>query len=267
MGVPAISSHPCWENLTTPGPLVVIPARGGSKRLPRKNALPLFGVPLIAYTIQAALAATRVERVVVSTDDAEIAAISREWGAEVIDRPAALSQDGSPIDDALKHALDVVTEPDAPAPAIIVWLQPDVPIRSPRVIDRAIGMLRASGEVTGVATGYKVTQHPAWMKSIDADGFLVPLNRDTSAFRIQDLPELFLFDGAVVAFHSANLRSLSHAGVHLYLGPKPRLLLQDHAMYSLNIDTAEQFELAEMYLTRFPEHRITPRSASGGPAA
>lgn len=87
------------------GAIAIIPARGGSKGLPRKNVRPLCGKPLIAWTIESALQATTVERVVVSTDDAEIAEVSRAYGAEIVNRPTELSGDSASSEAALLHAL------------------------------------------------------------------------------------------------------------------------------------------------------------------
>jgi N-acylneuraminate cytidylyltransferase len=244
-------------------PLVVIPARGGSKRLPRKNVRPLFDRPLMAYTIHAARTATRVGHIVVSTDDPEIAAVAREWGADVVERSGHLSDDLAPIDEALRHALDVVTGREGVSPVSVAWLQADVPLRDTEVIDRAIGLLASDEGITGVATGYRVSQHPAWMKTIDADGHIVPLHPEVTAFRMQDLPDLYLLDGAVVVMRAEILRRTAGGGVHAYLGSRPKLLLQSHPMYSLNVDTAEDFELAEMYLTRFPHLRIASHVLPG----
>jgi len=84
----------------------IIPARKGSKRLKNKNSLPLLGKPLMAYTIEAALRARNLDRVLVSTDGEEIARVARKWGVEVLNRPAELASDTSPIDESLRHVVD-----------------------------------------------------------------------------------------------------------------------------------------------------------------
>ncbi len=96
--------------------LAIIPARGGSKGIPRKNVLPLAGKPLIAHNIAAALASHLVTRVVVSTDDAEIAAVARDHGAEVVMRPDALAGDVARSEDALLHVLDTLEEAEGYRP-------------------------------------------------------------------------------------------------------------------------------------------------------
>lgn len=248
-----------------PKVFAVIPARKGSTRLPRKNLYPVRGIPLIAYTIHASLSAQCLDRVAVSTDDRDAMEVARSWGAEVIERPAELCQDTSPIDEALRHALQVLEHAMNAQPEILIWLQADVPIRKPGSIDQAVEMLRADCQASAVATGYKVSQHPAWMKTIDADGYLSSLDPRVTQYRAQDLPELFLLDGAIVAMRPENLETYREpAGLHRYLGKRPKLLLQEHPMYSLNVETSWHAELAEFYLERYPQHQIPASRYTGG---
>ena len=114
--------------------VAIIPAREGSKQLPRKNLLPLLGEPLIVHTIRAALAAERVDRVIVSTDSDEIAAVARTAGAEVVLRPRHLAADDSPTEDALLHVLSVLD----PSPDYVVTLEPTSPLRTPGLIDACV---------------------------------------------------------------------------------------------------------------------------------
>jgi CMP-N-acetylneuraminic acid synthetase len=239
--------------------VAVIPARGGSKRLARKNVLPVRGVPLIAYTIHAARSATRITEVVVSTDDPEISAIAERWGARCIRRPPGLCLDTSPIDEALRHALAVLSEEPEEPPTTLVWLQADVPIRQPETIDRAVATLEADEGASAVVTGTPVSQPPAWMKVLTADGYLMPANPGITAYRWQDLEQFYLIDGAVIAIRPDNLVVYDRpSGIHQYLGDRARLLVQPHPMYSLNIETLEQLEVAEFYLERYPHHQVRP---------
>lgn len=119
------------------GALAIIPARGGSKGIPRKNVLPFCGKPLIAWTIEAALQASTIERVVVSTDDEEIAAVSRAYGAEVIRRPSELSGDNVPSELALLHALERL----GVSQGRMAFLQCTSPLTLPADIDGAVNML------------------------------------------------------------------------------------------------------------------------------
>ena len=243
--------------------VALIPARAGSTRLRGKNVYPIRGVPLIAYTLQAALATESVGRVAVSTDDPKVMEVGLSWGAQIIERPAEFCRDTSPIEEALRHALEFWRQTMEPRPQILVWLQADVPIRRLGLIDEAVEILRSDGQTSGVATGFRVSQHPAWMKTIDPNGHLRPLDPHIAQYRAQDLPDLFLLDGAIVAIRPENLEQYGEpTAIHMYLGKTPRLLLQDHPMYSLNIETLGQAELAEFYLERYPQHQIlSDRSA------
>src|SRR5919206_1460637 len=120
--------------------LGLIPARGGSKGIPGKNLAPVCERPLIAWTIGAACSASRLDRVVVSTDSDEIAAIARELGADVLARPAELARDETPMRDVLLHALDELGRPE-----ILVLLQPTSPLRRAEHVDAAVALLRATG--------------------------------------------------------------------------------------------------------------------------
>lgn len=120
--------------------LAIIPARGGSKGLPRKNVLQLAGEPLICHTINHALLSHSVTRTVVSTDDEEIAEVARQAGAELIDRPPSLASDTASSEDALLHVLEVLEKSNY-CPDLVVFLQCTSPIRSINDIDRAVQLL------------------------------------------------------------------------------------------------------------------------------
>ncbi len=127
--------------------LGIIPARGGSKGIPRKNVKMIAGKPLIAWSIEAAQRSSVIDRLVVSTDDAEIAAVARAFGAEVVDRPAALATDKAPTIAALQHVLSVVKADT------VVLLQPTSPIRDAGLIDRCVRKFRAL-KADNLGTGY-----------------------------------------------------------------------------------------------------------------
>jgi CMP-N,N'-diacetyllegionaminic acid synthase len=116
--------------------LGLIPARGGSKGIPRKNLAPVGGKPLLAWTVDAARVASELTRTVVSTDDDEIAATA---GVEVLRRPAALAEDGTPMVEVVRHAVEEL------APDVVVVLQPTSPLRRGEHIDAAVRRLRDSG--------------------------------------------------------------------------------------------------------------------------
>ena len=115
--------------MSIPYAIALIPARGGSKRIPRKNLLPLAGLPLVAHSIRHAIAAHAVSEVYVSTDDPEIADVARTFGAEVVMRPTELAGDQATSESALLHALDDRARRGLPDPELVVFLQPTSPVR------------------------------------------------------------------------------------------------------------------------------------------
>lgn len=156
--------------------LVLIPARGGSKSIPRKNIRPFAGHPLIAYSIAAGLAAELVSRVIVSTDDEEIATIARQYGAEApFLRPAEFSQDQTPDLPVFQHALNWLAEHEGYQPEIVVQLRPTSPLRRTWHIDQAVARLIEHPEADSVRTVCIPFQNPFKMWRIGSDGFMHPL--------------------------------------------------------------------------------------------
>src|SRR5512143_1698200 len=141
--------------------LAIIPARGGSKGIPRKNIRDFAGYPLIAYSIAAALQASSVTRTIVSTDDAEIAAVAREWGAETpFLRPAEFAQDNSTDLPLFEHALHWLALNESYRPDVVVQLRPTSPIRPRDCVDRAVSILLAHADADSVRGVVPAGQNP-----------------------------------------------------------------------------------------------------------
>jgi CMP-N,N'-diacetyllegionaminic acid synthase len=223
------------------GVLAVVTARGGSKGLPRKNVLPLGGRPLIAWTVQAALGAACVGRVIVSTDDAEIAAAAVAVGAEQpFLRPAALSTDTATSADVLAHALAEVTGHEH-----ALLLQPTSPFRTAADIDKAFALWRASRAATCVSV-CAASESPWLMFGLTPDGWLDRLLPEPpGGLRRQDLPTAYSLNGALYFVETARFRD------------DPRFLRPDTAAYempperSIDIDDAEDLAAAERQLSRW----------------
>ncbi len=155
--------------------LALIPARGGSKSIPRKNLLLLAGKPLVAYTIEQARASRFITRVIVSTDDEEIAAVSRAFGAETpFLRPAEYAQDRSLDLEVFQHALTWLEAHEQYRPEVVVHLRPTGPVRQVSTIDGAIETLLAHPEADALRSVSPPTQTPYKMWRIEA-GYLRPL--------------------------------------------------------------------------------------------
>lgn len=170
--------------------LALIPARGGSKRIPRKNIKPLAGKPLIAYTIDAGKGAQYIDRIIVSTDDAEIAATAKALGAEVpFVRPTEFAADDTRDYPVFEHALQWLAEHEDYRPDIVVQLRPTSPLRTSQDIDRTIAALAEHPEADSARTVTEPEQSPYKMFRIKDAGYLEPL------LTIPGVPESFNLPG------------------------------------------------------------------------
>ncbi|MDD3149244.1 MAG: acylneuraminate cytidylyltransferase family protein [Candidatus Gastranaerophilales bacterium] len=164
--------------------LGIIPARGGSKGIPRKNIRLLAGKPLIAYTIEASLKSKYIDRTILSTEDAEIKEIAQKFGAEVMDRPFELAQDETKTAPVLTDIVNKL-EHTGYSPDIVVLLQPTCPLRDENVIDAAIEkLINADNDSIFTCSAYSLT-HALWKKELDGtmsclyDYHLRPRRQDT----------------------------------------------------------------------------------------
>ena len=146
----------------------IIPARGGSKGVPRKNIKLLQGFPLIAYSIAAAKLSQLTERVIISTESAEIADIAEHYGAEVpFLRPAEFAQDRSPDIDFVRHAIGWFAENNMVQPDLFVHLRPTTPLRDPAIIDRAIAEITGNDSGTALRSVHELAEPPQKMFKIE----------------------------------------------------------------------------------------------------
>lgn len=217
--------------------LALIPARGGSKGIPRKNIREIAGKPLIAWTIEAALASPGVDEVVVSTEDEEIAEVSRRWGARTpFLRPAELAGDETPGIDPVLHAIDLLPSHDA-----VLLLQATSPLRTAEDIGGILA-LAAKAEAQAVVSVCEPQDHPDWMYGLGADSRLQPLRSATAAARRQDLPPVYALNGAMYFARTAWLREARGFLTERTFGyPMP-------AERSVDIDTSFDWRVAEMLL-------------------
>jgi len=220
----------------------IIPARGGSKGVPRKNIKLLAGKPLVAYTIEAALAAKTLRRVIVSTDDKEIARISKEYGAEVpFLRPKHLAKDTTPDLPVFQHALQYLEDNEGYKPDIIVHLRPTTPFKTGKLIDDAVYKLISTG-ADGVRTVCLADYHPYWMKRIEGDRILPFMNLDREYTRRQDLPPVYKTNGVVDVTRHEFIMSKG-----TLLGDDVRAIFME-PVPSLDIDSELDFLIAEKIL-------------------
>ncbi len=228
--------------MTDPRPLVlaVVPARGGSRGVPRKNIRVLGGHPLLAYTIAAGRASERVTDLVVSTEDPEIAEVARSYGAEVIDRPDALATDEAPTAPVIQHAIERVEEATGRTYDYILTLQPTTPFRRGWDIDAAVDLLEAAANpaasVTSVVRIFDA--HPLRVKRLTQDRLQPYIAGDDVPTRRQDLPPAYLRNGAIYLAHRPTVTGGSVWG-------NPEIPYPMPPERSVNIDEPLDFLLAE----------------------
>ena len=225
--------------------LSIIPARGGSKGLPGKNVRPLGGIPLICHTIRAALTAESVSRVIVTTDDEEIAAVARECGAEVpFLRPSDLAADNSMVMDAYLHTVDTIANETSEMIGSFVALLPTVPLRLPGDIDGAIEIFERHNADSVIS----VTEPPVpihWYRKINSEGILCDYLPEFNATKNrQELEQSYVPNGAIYVFRTEVLRTTRQyytEKTYPYIMPRER---------SADIDEILDFEWAEFLLQR-----------------
>jgi len=221
--------------------LALIPARGGSKGVPRKNIRPVGGKPLIAHTIGAALASARIADVVTTTDDDEIAATAEAFGSEVLRRPAELADDDAPMVPVALHALDSLRAAGRDYDAVIL-LQCTCPFRTAADIDGALALLeqRPCNAVIGVEQVWD--DHPARMYELVA-GFLAPFVTEWETANRQDLPAVYHRNGVIYAIRcEALVRERTFFPSHSlpFAMPKER---------SVNIDDEFDLRIADLLMS------------------
>jgi len=224
--------------------LAVIPARSGSKSVPHKNIRLIDGKPMIAYSIEHALASGYINRVIVSTDSEEYAKIARQYGAEVpFIRPLEYAQDSSLDIDVFLHALRFLKETQDYVPDIIVQLRPTYPIRDAQDIDNMIEMMLKNDSIDSVRTVAPAKEIPHKMWYLSEQGLLEPILKDIpEAYNMprQQLPQ--------VMYQNANIDVI-----------RTKVITEEHSMsgkkiagYQMNknfdIDTQEEFNRAAEYL-------------------
>jgi len=227
--------------------LGIIPARGKSKRVPKKNIRPFAGKPLIAYTIENSLQSTRISRLIVSTDSEEIAETARRYGADVpFMRPSCLAEDATPDQPVFRHALEWLREHENYEPDIVLNLRPTTPFKTPQIIDKVIQrMVDTNADVVRTMTRIEGVHHPYWMYTLSEEGDANPFVDHIDIARYyqrQLLPDVYRINGVVDAMrtqiiHDGDILSTRNM-VGVVIAPED----------SIDIDSEFDFRVCELLM-------------------
>ena len=228
--------------------LGIITARGGSKGIPRKNIKDLAGQPLIAYTIKAAQESGVFDRIILSTDDTEIAEVAKKYGVDVpFMRPAKLAQDGTPHLPVLQHAVSWLKENQNYQPDVVMLLQPTAPLRQTWHIKEALDLFAAK-KADSVVSMSEIPGHfsPYWAVAEDETGWAKLLTSQEPLHkripRRQSFPKkTYYHNGAIYLFKT---ELLSHPDNPNFYGDQA-VIYPMAEKYSVNIDSPEDWLLAE----------------------
>lgn len=224
--------------------VALIPARGGSKGVPGKNIKLFLGKPLIAWTIEQALASRYLDRIIVSTDDNKIAEISKQYGAEVpFMRPGVLATDRANSIDVVLHAIEWL-EKNTVAAELMMLLQPTSPLRTCEDIDGAIDLL-FERNAQAVISVCEVEHHPYWTNILPPDGCMRDFLRpEVEKRNRQELPTFYRLNGAVyLGYREYITRQAGFFGSQTYAFVMPQYR-------SIDIDSEVDFKLGESIMSR-----------------
>jgi N-acylneuraminate cytidylyltransferase/CMP-N,N'-diacetyllegionaminic acid synthase len=228
--------------------LAIIPARGGSKRIPRKNIKKFLGKPLLAWSIEVAKKSRVLDRIIVSTEDAEIAAVAKKYGAEVpFMRPVTLAQDKTPTADVLLHALQWLYENENYSADWIILLEPPSPGRQPFHIREVVKLIKHEGHKFDSIVGISELPghfNPLKVLTLGKRNMVTLYGKGeisaNLAIRNQNLPKSYFVNSAIYAFRAQNILDPKKT----LWGDKVRGYVMD-LKYALDIDTPEEWIIAE----------------------
>ena len=231
------------DNLVNKKIIAVIPARGGSKRIPKKNILEINGKPMLAWTIEAALKSKYISDVLVSTDDEEIAAIGKAYGAKVPFLRDANADDHSPISSATIKAINQWEEHGLEKQDVVVQLMANCPLRDSNDIDEAIEHFFQNDLEYQISCFKYGWMNPWWAHKLDDSGKATPVfDKKERMKRSQDQPDLYCPTGAIwIAQKESLFRSKSFYGPNYTFFPM-------HWIKAIDIDEYEDLEMAKYFL-------------------
>lgn len=223
--------------------IAVIPARGGSKGIPRKNLMQIGGKPLIAWTIEAARGCPFVEYTVVSSDDDEILNVAYSLGAETLKRPAELATDTANVKPVLGHALVESEKKHGSLPEYVTFLQPTSPVRTAAHLTRAFELLGSDPDADALMSVYEIDKSLLKSSIVNAKGYLEYVSKKEFAnMNRQMLPNVYMPNGAIYIMYARPCI------VNPRFDGEKTLPFVMSAEESLDLDTVEDIPLLEAAL-------------------
>ena len=225
--------------------VAIVPARGGSKRLPRKNVLELAGKPLIQWTLDAAKSSGVIDLVAVTSDDTEVLEVAgRNEGVRLIQRPESLASDTATSVDAVLHALRVLEEQGVTCKRVML-LQPTSPLRRPEDIRAAVDRMDSTGAASVVSV-CQMEHSPLWANILPESGSMDDFfNPEMKGTRSQDLPVYYRLNGAIYIVEVDRFLQSEE------FTPAPCYSLVMNPVSSIDIDEEYDFELAKLHISGF----------------
>jgi N-acylneuraminate cytidylyltransferase len=208
---------------------------------------------MFAYTLEAAVASKRLDRIAVSSDDLDLRSIAAHYGVSFVERPGFLARATSALDDAVRHACRSIEVSDGFVPDVLVTMQANVPIRKTGQIDEVVRRLERLPMATAVCTAWEVRFRPEWAKVLkdEKTGTVTAYVPGPQPYRKQELPKLYMLDGAVLAVRRNVLfETEGDRAAHAWLGPRLHIVPQPDPMYSLEVDYPDELTLVEYHLLR-----------------
>lgn len=237
--------------------LGLITARGGSKRIPRKNIKSFLGKPLLAWTIENGQKSKVFDRLILTTEDREIAKIGKRYKIEVpFMRPMKLAQDASTSYDTIKHAVEWLKKNENYHPDWVVLLEPSSPGRQPFHIKKVAKLISLNGDFDSLVGISETPAHLSYLKQqqINSRGLITRVNDGATMkniiLRNQDVPKSYYINSAIYAFKVSNLFD----GRHSLWGSKTYGYIMDNK-YSLDIDSPEDWDIAEIKMSKILKQR------------
>ncbi|HSC52902.1 MAG TPA: acylneuraminate cytidylyltransferase family protein [Phnomibacter sp.] len=232
-----------------PEVLAIIPARGGSKGVPKKNSRLLDGKPLIAYAIETALASTLITHIVVNTDDEEIASIARRYTVDVLMRDAEMAQDNSPVYPVLEQSLLQAEATTGKLFDIVILLQATAPFRTGIETDTVIQQFIDHPQMEGLISVIPVEdEHPSRMYQLDDAHKMQSIWGKGETQNRQEVDPLYIRDGSYyLARREPMLTQKS-------IMPENKFAFVRSGQWHVNIDTEKDFMLAELLVQKWKQH-------------